>query len=230
MSRRRRCKRRLVKFIQNVRQLVTGTLSPDNEDEEQDRIVVRRHRPENLERLLNQSRFTKRELQILYKGFKSECPSGIVNEDAFKTIYAQFFPGGDVSKYAHILFSAFDTDQNGTLSFEEFVGGLSVLLRGPVEEKLHWAFDLYDLNKDGYITKEEMLDVLKAIYDMMGKNIHPLLKEEAPRQHMEMFFQKMDQNQDGVITVEEFIDTCQKVSSLIRIESAIPVDDHALHN
>ncbi len=32
--------------------------------------------------------------------------------------------------------------------------GLSVLLRGSVTEKLSWAFNLYDINKDGYITKE----------------------------------------------------------------------------
>lgn len=32
--------------------------------------------------------------------------------------------------------------------------GLSILLRGTVQEKLNWAFNLYDINKDGYITKE----------------------------------------------------------------------------
>lgn len=32
--------------------------------------------------------------------------------------------------------------------------GLSILLRGTVQEKLKWAFNLYDINKDGYITKE----------------------------------------------------------------------------
>ncbi|KAL6466761.1 hypothetical protein MHYP_G00245650 [Metynnis hypsauchen] len=216
MSRRRRCKRQLVKFIQHIHQLVTGTLNSDNEDEEQDRTMVRHRRHVDLERLLNQSHFTRRELQILYRGFKSECPSGLVNEDTFKTIYAQFFPGGDVSKYAHFLFSAFDTDQNGIVSFEEFIRGLSVLLRGSAEEKLCWAFNLYDLNKDGHITKEEMLDIVKAIYDMMGKNIPPLLKEEIPRQHVEIFFQKMDQNQDGVVTVEEFIDTCQKDENIMK--------------
>lgn len=37
---------------------------------------------------------------------------------------------------------------------QDFVMGLSILLRGTVEEKLNWAFNLYDINKDGYITKE----------------------------------------------------------------------------
>lgn len=30
---------------------------------------------------------------------------------------------------------------------------------------------------------------MKAIYDMMGKCTYPVLKEETPRQHVEVFFQ-----------------------------------------
>ncbi|XP_074004434.1 Kv channel-interacting protein 4 isoform X6 [Numenius arquata] len=188
-----------------------------------------RHRPEALELLEAQSKFTKKELQILYRGFKNigcssflvfhffqECPSGVVNEETFKEIYSQFFPQGDSTTYAHFLFNAFDTDHNGSVSFEDFVMGLSILLRGTVQEKLNWAFNLYDINKDGYITKEEMLDIMKAIYDMMGKCTYPVLKEDAPRQHVETFFQKMDKNKDGVVTIDEFIESCQKDENIMR--------------
>lgn len=34
-----------------------------------------------------------------------------------------------------------------------------------------------------------MMDIVKAIYDMMGKYTYPVLKEDAPRQHVEVFFQ-----------------------------------------
>ncbi|XP_070849212.1 Kv channel-interacting protein 4 isoform X2 [Chaetodon trifascialis] len=175
-----------------------------------------RHRPEGLEQLEAQTRFSRKELQILYRGFKNECPSGVVNEDTFKDIYSQFFPQGDASTYAHFLFNAFDTDHNGSVSFEDFVMGLSILLRGTIQEKLNWAFNLYDINKDGYITKEEMLDIMKAIYDMMGKCTYPVLKEETPRQHVEVFFQKMDKNKDGVVTIDEFIDCCQNDENIMR--------------
>lgn len=40
------------------------------------------------------------------------------------------------------------------IAFQDFIKGLSILLRGTVQEKLNWAFNLYDINKDGYITKE----------------------------------------------------------------------------
>ncbi|XP_033015423.1 Kv channel-interacting protein 4 isoform X5 [Lacerta agilis] len=158
------------------------TTSPDIQNSVEDEIEMAtvRHRPEALELLEAQSRFTKKELQILYRGFKNECPSGIVNEETFKEIYSQFFPQGDSTTYAHFLFNAFDTDHNGSVSFEE------------------------------------MLDIMKAIYDMMGKCTYPVVKEDAPRQHVETFFQKMDKNKDGVVTIDEFIESCQKDENIMR--------------
>ncbi|XP_055410500.1 Kv channel-interacting protein 1 isoform X1 [Bubalus kerabau] len=195
------------------------------------------HRPEGLEQLEAQTNFTKRELQVLYRGFKNECPSGVVNEETFKQIYAQFFPHGgapslvrgpcshhlplllclaDASMYAHYLFHAFDTTQTGSVKFEDFVTALSILLRGTVHEKLRWTFNLYDINKDGYINKEEMMDIVKAIYDMMGKYTYPVLKEDTPRQHVDIFFQKMDKNKDGVVTLDEFLESCQEDDNIMR--------------
>ncbi|XP_003471754.2 calsenilin isoform X3 [Cavia porcellus] len=186
----------------------------DSSDSELELSTVR-HQPEGLDQLQTQTKFTKKELQSLYRGFKNECPTGLVDEDTFKLIYSQFFPQGDATTYAHFLFNAFDADGNGAIHFEDFVVGLSILLRGTVHEKLKWAFNLYDINKDGYITKEEMLAIMKSIYDMMGHHTYPVLREDAPLQHVEKFFQKMDRNQDGVVTIEEFLETCQKDENIM---------------
>ncbi|KTG35081.1 hypothetical protein cypCar_00035205 [Cyprinus carpio] len=113
-------------------------------------------RPDSLEKMLEQTKFTKTELQILYRSFKNECPTGLVNEETFKLIYSNFFPQGDSSAYAHFLFEAFDKHKNGAVNFEDFVVGLSIILRGTVTDRLCWAFSLYDLNKDGCVTKEKM--------------------------------------------------------------------------
>ncbi|KAG2462234.1 AB1C protein, partial [Polypterus senegalus] len=67
--------------------------------------------------------------------------------------------------------------------------GLSIILRGTINDRLNWAFNLYDLNKDGCITKEEMMDIMKSIYDMMGKYTYPSMQDDAPREHVESFFQ-----------------------------------------
>uniref|UniRef100_UPI0037E7D295 A-type potassium channel modulatory protein KCNIP2-like isoform X4 n=1 Tax=Semicossyphus pulcher TaxID=241346 RepID=UPI0037E7D295 len=200
---------------------LTGSLTDDSE------LATVSYRPEGLDRLVQQTSFNRKELQVLYRGFKNEflivcvsltqeCPSGVVNEETFKSIYSQFFPHGDSSMYAHFLFEAFDTHNNGSVSFEDFVLSLSIILRGSVTDKLNWAFNLYDLNKDGCITREEMTDIMNSIYDMMGKYTYPNMKDSAPKDHVDNFFQKMDKNNDGVVTIEEFLETCQKDENIMQ--------------
>ncbi|KAK7127136.1 hypothetical protein R3I94_018355 [Phoxinus phoxinus] len=167
------------------------------------------YRPDSVDKLMELTKFTRAELKVLYRSFKNECPTGAVNEETFKLIFSHFFPQGDSSAYAHFLFEAFDRRRNGAVSFEDFVVGLSNILRGTVTERLCWAFSLYDLNKDGYITKEEMNDIMKSIYDMMGKHTHPYMKDSASTEHVESFFKKMDRNNDGIVTIEEFLESCQ---------------------
>ncbi|XP_067439989.1 Kv channel-interacting protein 2-like isoform X2 [Thunnus thynnus] len=186
-----------------------------SEVDEGERSTVR-YRPEGLDRLVEQTNFSKKELQILYRGFKNECPTGAVNEETFKGIYSQFFPQGDSNMYAHFLFEAFDTHNNGAVSFEDFVISLSIILRGSITDKLNWAFNLYDLNKDGCITREEMTNIMHSIYDMMGKYTYPCMKDNAPKDHVDSFFQKMDKNNDGVVTIEEFLETCQKDENIMQ--------------
>ncbi|XP_038045718.1 Kv channel-interacting protein 4-like isoform X3 [Patiria miniata] len=175
-----------------------------------------RYKPEGIDKLCRTTKFTKKELQLMYRGFKQECPSGLVNEETFKEIYSQFFPQGDSSHYAHFVFNSFDTDHNGSITFEEFVMGLSVLSRGTLNDKLNWAFNLYDINGDGYITREEMLSIIQSIYDMMGKYSEPTSEDITPGEHVERVFQKMDLNKDGVVTIDEFLDSCRSDETITK--------------
>lgn len=53
-----------------------------------------RYRPDSLKALSTITRFSEAEIKHIYRGFKAECPSGIVREEKFKHIYSQFFPTG----------------------------------------------------------------------------------------------------------------------------------------
>lgn len=67
--------------------------------------------------------------------------------------------------------------------------GLSTLSRGSLDEKLRWAFSLYDINGDGYITREEMTDVVTAVYELMGKFTEPCVEETTVRDKVDCIFQ-----------------------------------------
>ena len=59
------------------------------------------------------------------------------------------------------MFTFFDKKVDGTVTREEWVVGLSVVLRGNLDELMAYAFFIYDLNQDGLISKEEMWCMLK---------------------------------------------------------------------
>lgn len=199
--------RRVVSYVKQAWTGVKFALDSDLEDLE----TPPRYRPDSLESLCRATRFTEAELKRIYRGFKAECPTGVVREDTFKGIYSQFFPqGANTSLYAHYVFNTLDHDHSGLLSFEDFVQGLSILSRGSLDEKLRWTFSLYDINGDGFITREEMTDIVTAIYELMGKFTEPCVDESTVRDKVDRIFQKMDQNKDGVVTLEEFLDCCMR--------------------
>lgn len=79
--------------------------------------------------------------------------------------------------------------------FQDFVTGLSILSRGSIDEKLRWTFSLYDINGDGCITREEMTDIVTAVYELMGKFSDPNLDPEGVREKVDRMFQVRKRNQ-----------------------------------
>ncbi|XP_055709072.1 Kv channel-interacting protein 4-like isoform X2 [Phlebotomus papatasi] len=223
-TKRRRSKhrpllRRLFNYVKNT---LIGTKSSADDLELEELELPPRYRPESISALCQITRFNEAEIKRIYQGFKAECPSGMVREDTFKLIYSQFFMQSGLANsgpYAHYVFNTLDQDNSGIISFEDFIQTLSILSRGSLEEKLTWTFALYDINGDGYVTKEEMTDIVTAIYDMVE-----LAPTETRGIEDRIKTKKMDTNRDGVVTLEEFIDCCRNdevISNSMTIFDAI---------
>lgn len=96
------------------------------------------------------------------------------------------------------MIAIFDEDGGGNVDFQEFVSGLSAFSsKGNKEQKLRFAFKVYDIDRDGYISNGELFIVLKM---MVGSN----LKDQQLQQIVDKTIMEADLDRDGKISFEEF--------------------------
>ncbi|KAI0630783.1 TBC-domain-containing protein [Trametes polyzona] len=61
------------------------------------------------------------------------------------------------------LFYFWDTSYRGALSFQDIVSGLDGVMFNDLMENIEWFFNLHDKNKDGYLTKDEVLTLSESL-------------------------------------------------------------------
>ncbi|KAJ8296851.1 putative GTPase-activating protein [Rhodotorula toruloides] len=61
------------------------------------------------------------------------------------------------------VFLAWDVTHAGSLSFQDVISGLDTVLFNDLMLNVSWLFSLYDADKDGYLTKDEVLQVSEAL-------------------------------------------------------------------
>eukprot|EP00921_Rhytidocystis_pertsovi_P019672 GHVQ01031257.1.p2 GENE.GHVQ01031257.1~~GHVQ01031257.1.p2 ORF type:complete len:766 (-),score=149.41 GHVQ01031257.1:3980-6277(-) len=61
------------------------------------------------------------------------------------------------------LFGVFDVDHNERIDFQEFCTGLAIVYGGTPDDKKKFLFDMYDLDGNGEITREELRTLLYHI-------------------------------------------------------------------
>merc|ERR1712136_599678 len=92
----------------------------------------------------------------------------------------------------------FDQGGNGEVDFREFIEGVSQFsVKGDKLSKLKFAFRIYDIDNDGYISNGELFQVLKM---MVGNN----LKDTQLQQIVDKTIIYADKDGDGKISYDEF--------------------------
>jgi len=118
------------------------------------------------------------------------------------------------SEFCDKMFNNFDKNGDGKLSLQEFASAIGVLGKGTKEQKIKFAFELYDTDHSGAISREELTAMIRLTSQGVGNlfgDQTPEMKEELDREAEErvkelvdLSWPLLDVNKDGKITFEEF--------------------------
>ncbi|KAJ3269058.1 Calcineurin subunit B [Terramyces sp. JEL0728] len=149
-----------------------------------------------------QTNFTEDEIKRLYKRFvkMDTDQSGTLEKSEFLSL-----PQIASNPLAQRLLAVFDLDGSGDVDFKEFLIGISAFsAKGNKLDKLKCnllliivAFQVYDIDRDGYVSNGELFLVLKM---MVGNN----LKDSQLQQIVDKTILEADLDGDGKVSFEEF--------------------------
>lgn len=138
-------------------------------------------------RLISETNMEAEELEALYDQFTclaatewQSDPNGVgwaVDRRCFNHAFIPKFSSFDSAPnliYDRV-FAYFDTDHNTLIGVEEFIKGINGLHSTDPRVKLRIAFNGYDVDGDGYISRKDVLRIFRA---------HYVMEKEATRNHL----------------------------------------------
>ncbi|CAB3397298.1 unnamed protein product [Caenorhabditis bovis] len=170
-------------------------------------------RDEEIEEIMNETEFNRNQIVRLYSRFLSldKRGQGYLSRDDFLNV-----PELAVNPLGDRIIDAFFTltggDEEQQINFRQFVKILAHFqpisrskknLLNSRKDKLLFAFKMYDLNKNDYITREEFKVILNS---MVGANI----TSEQLDKIADRTIEEADADRDGKISFEEFCRAMEK--------------------
>ena len=118
------------------------------------------------------------------------------------------------SVIASRMFDQFDQDQSNSISAQEFITTMYIMMRGDLDEKLDFAFDMYDLDGNGFIERVELVQVIS---DMQGCMTALKIKlSYTAADYADYVFDQLDTNRDGALNREEFHTGMKRNADIIK--------------
>jgi len=171
---------------------------------------------EELQKIESNLNLDKKTIKDILEGFKKKSKDGKLQKDDYKKIMKTVLTdqGKELNdKFLDYYFTAFDKDNNNFIDVREFIINLNFFFSKPtMEEQLEIAFRCWDQNGDGFVSVQELGEILRAhtlIKKQKGSKIKnaTLSTEETTTLDKEAIeiFNSIDTNNDGLVSYNEFV-------------------------
>ncbi len=138
---------------------------------------------------------------------------------------------GEIAYHLDKLFDMFDVEGTGMVTAGEFVTGMLILTQGNRAEKLRLAFGMFDTDKDGTISRDEMFTFIESFLrvavhigggdsDRSPRGLTSLVNKIA-LEGVEEFFGLADTDQDGSVSWPEFLEFYEEYGTRVKWLSLI---------
>ncbi|XP_076817727.1 dual oxidase 2-like [Clavelina lepadiformis] len=133
----------------------------------------------------------------------------LINVGISKEEFAQYLKLKPNSSFVEQMFSVADVDDDGEVSFREFLNIVVLFTKGSAKDKARLMFDMYDLDKSGELSREEFQVMLKSMVEMVDASVEPEQIDELVKQMMTSYGLGSKQS----LTLEDFQKMMSQYSS-----------------
>ena len=152
-------------------------------------------------------------LKELFKQIDADSNGNITIQELRIAMKDSFLKDSEVMD----LLDAADVDGDGTIDYEEFLAATVQASRINTDENLKAAFQHFDADASGFITKEELVEALKNIKGLSSEHISVIITD-------------VDNDSDGQINYNEFVAMMRaentagptRIRAKLRTEGSVP--------
>ena len=181
---------------------------------------------EELKALQETTKLSESQLRAAQKGFRKVSKQHVTRAEFVEVLRV----GGISSKLLASQFWKLVAGGNETISFEDFAACLALTGRGDSKQRLDLTFRLLDVDSDGFVSKQELTDVLAEVHAVCGQLVSYSGRTYASAaEFANAFFAEFDRDKTDKLSREAYESGAYKsleiISTLCLYGSALPVQD-----
>ncbi|XP_017885276.1 EF-hand calcium-binding domain-containing protein 1 [Ceratina calcarata] len=167
-------------------------------------IVFRTKNQHKFKRLARTTHFDQREVEALAI-IHNKCVQtlGPISRLIFRDIFHAGFDFTENIRHLLVdkMFSVVDKRNTLQIPMEQWIEGLSIILRGTQDEKIRFAYQVYDHMRTHRMKKEQIFPIMRGCLIKLQNDENP---DEAVKDLIDLLLRKLDVDRDGAVSAEDF--------------------------